>query len=576
MKTKLSLLIIALALLPLVYYWTPEPTPEVLEVTQEASFYSMKCTVAKFLLSNVDTTQQIAPLFENLGNLHFGISTKDQKAQTYFDQGLKLTYAFNHAEAHRSFMEASRLDPKAAMAFWGQAYALGPNINDPMPDDERRTKSYEALNKARNKAQNATPKEKALIEALSHRYSDDLTKDIPTLNMAYMNAMEKVVSKFPEDADVQTLYAASVMNTMPWKYWDNIGNPAPNTLKGKAALERAMVLNPDHPGAHHYYIHMVELPKPDLAIPSADKLGSLMPAAGHIVHMPSHIYIRVGRYDDAVKANQAAILADEDYISQCYSQGMYPLGYYPHNLHFLWSAATLLGNSDIAIDAAKKTAEKVPIGEMITMPFLQDFASIPLLAYTRFGKWNEILTIPYPGDDYRHLKLIWHYARGIAFIRKNNIKEAKEELEALTLMKNDPELETVAANYTNPTSVIAQIAHSVVSGEIAAAEGNLAKAVEHLSKAIYLEDHLIYSEPTAWHIPVRQTLGAVLVKAEKFSEAEKLYKEDLEVLRQNGWSLMGLHQSLMGQGKLEEAKMIKQEFDTAWKHADIKISTSIL
>ena len=184
----------ALALLPLVYYWTPEPTPEVLEVTQEASFYSMKCTVAKFLLSNVDTTQQIAPLFENLGNLHFGISTKDQKAQTYFDQGLKLTYAFNHAEAHRSFMEASRLDPKAAMAFWGQAYALGPNINDPMPDDERRTKSYEALNKARNKAQNATPKEKALIEALSHRYSDDLTKDIPTLNMAYMNAMEKVVS----------------------------------------------------------------------------------------------------------------------------------------------------------------------------------------------------------------------------------------------------------------------------------------------------------------------------------------------------------------------------------------------
>ncbi|MCM4169943.1 tetratricopeptide repeat protein [Arenibacter sp. TNZ] len=576
MKTKLSLLIIALALLPLVYYWTPEPTPEVLEVTQEASFYSMKCTVAKFLLSNVDTTQQIAPLFENLGNLHFGISTKDQKAQTYFDQGLKLTYAFNHAEAHRSFMEASRLDPKAAMAFWGQAYALGPNINDPMPDDERRTKSYEALNKARNKAQNATPKEKALIEALSHRYSDDLTKDIPTLNMAYMNAMEKVVSKFPEDADVQTLYAASVMNTMPWKYWDNIGNPAPNTLKGKAALERAMVLNPDHPGAHHYYIHMVELPKPDLAIPSADKLGSLMPAAGHIVHMPSHIYIRVGRYDDAVKANQAAILADEDYISQCYSQGMYPLGYYPHNLHFLWSAATLLGNSDIAIDAAKKTAEKVPIGEMITMPFLQDFASTPLLAYTRFGKWNEILTIPYPGDDYRHLKLIWHYARGIAFIRKNNIKEAKEELEALTLMKNDPELETVAANYTNPTSVIAQIAHSVVSGEIAAAEGNLAKAVEHLSKAIYLEDHLIYSEPTAWHIPVRQTLGAVLVKAEKFSEAEKLYKEDLEVLRQNGWSLMGLHQSLMGQGKLEEAKMIKQEFDTAWKHADIKISTSIL
>ncbi|MBC8768766.1 hypothetical protein H4O18_12250 [Arenibacter sp. BSSL-BM3] len=576
MKTKLSLLIIALVLLPLVYYWTPEPTPQVLEVTQEASFYSMKCTVAKYLLSNVDTTQQIAPLFENLGNLHFGISTKNQKAQAYFDQGIKLTYAFNHAEAHRSFMEASRLDPKAAMTYWGQAYTLGPNINDPMPDDERRTKSYEALTKAKNLAQNGTPKEKALIDALTHRYSSDLTKDIPELNMTYMNAMEKVVKKFSDDANIQTLYAASVMNTMPWNYWDNDGNPAPNTLKGKAALERAMALNPDHPGAHHYYIHMVELPKPDLAIPSADKLGSLMPAAGHIVHMPSHIYIRVGRYEDAVKVNQAAILADEDYISQCYSQGMYPLGYYPHNLHFLWSASTLLGNSDLAIDAAKKTAEKVPIGEMTTLPFLQDFASTPLLAYTRFGKWNEILTIPYPGDDYKHLKLIWHYSRGIAFIRKNNIKEAKEELEALSAMKNDPQLETVVANYTNPSSNIAQIAHAVISGEIAAAEGDLPNAMEHLSKAIYLEDHLIYSEPTAWHIPVRQTLGAILVKAEKFSEAEKLYKEDLEVLRQNGWSLIGLHESLIGQGKLEEAKKIKQEFDTAWKHADIKITTSIL
>ena len=576
MKTKLSLTILAIVLLAISYFWTPQNTPQVLEVTQEASFYSMKCTVAKYLLSNVDTTQQIAPLFANLGNLHFEISTKDQKAQTYFDQGVKLTYAFNHAEAHRSFMEASRLDPKSAMTYWGQAYTLGPNINDPMPDDQRRKKSYEAIVKAQNLSKSGTPKEKDLIEALAHRYSDDLTKEISELNLAYMDAMEKVVEAFPDDAHVQTLYAASIMNTMPWNYWDNEGNPAPNTLKGKTALEKAMELNPDHPGAHHYYIHMVELPKPDLAIPSADKLGSLMPAAGHIVHMPSHIYIRVGRYEDAVKVNQAAILADEDYISQCYSQGMYPLGYYPHNLHFLWSASTLLGNSDLAIDAAKKTAEKVPLGEMVTLPFLQDFASTPLLAYTRFGKWNEILTIPYPGDEYKHLKLIWHYARGIAFVRKNNIKEAKEELEALTLIKNDPELETVVANYTNPSSSIAQIAHGVVSGEIANAEGNIQDALEHLKLAVFYEDQLIYSEPTAWHIPVRQTLGAVLLRAQKYEEAEKVYKEDLEILRQNGWSLMGLHESLVGQNKLEEAKKIKQEFDNAWKHADIALKTSVL
>tara|TARA_R110002050_G_scaffold188574_4_gene323200 strand:+ start:7201 stop:8931 length:1731 start_codon:yes stop_codon:yes gene_type:complete len=576
MKTKLSLSIFLLVLLAISLYWKPQTTPEVLEVTQEAGFYSMKCTVAKYLLSNVDTTQQIAPLFANLGNLHFGISTKDQKAQTYFDQGVKLTYAFNHAEAHRSFMEASRLDPKTAMTYWGQAYTLGPNINDPMPDDERRIKAYEAILKAKNLSQNSSPKEKALIEALSHRYSDDITKELSELNMAYMRAMAKVVESFPDDAHVQTLYAASIMNTMPWNYWDLEGNPAHNTLKAKTALEKAMELNPDHPGAHHYYIHMVELPKPDLAIPSADKLGSLMPAAGHIVHMPSHIYIRVGRYADAVKVNEAAILADEDYISQCYSQGMYPLGYYPHNLHFLWSASTLLGNSDKAINAAKKTAEKVPIGEMATLPFLQDFAASPLLAYTRFGKWNEVLTIPFPGDEYKHLKLIWHYARGIAFIRKNNIKEAKEELEALRLMKNDPELETVLANYTNPSSSIAQIAHGVVSGELASAIGNIPAAVQHLKRAVLYEDQLIYSEPTAWHIPVRQTLGAVLLKAHKYKEAEEVYKADLEILRQNGWSLMGLYKSLIGQGKIEEAKKIEQEYNDAWKHADIPLKTSVL
>ncbi|SDM81926.1 tetratricopeptide repeat protein [Kriegella aquimaris] len=575
MKTKPTLVVVALVLLSIVYFTSRETESDSISV-QKAGMNSMSCTIAKFLLSNIDTTQQISPLFENLGNLYFPITTDVDKAQVFFNQGLKLTYAFNHAEAHRSFMEASRLDPNAAMTFWGQAYALGPNINDPMPDDERKQKANEALVKAKKSATNATPKEQALITALESRYNEDLTTDIASLNIAYMEAMATVLQKFPEDADVQTLFAASVMNTMPWNYWDNEGNPAPNTLKGKAALEKAMQINPDHPGAHHYYIHMVELPKPDLAVPSADKLGSLMPAAGHIVHMPSHIYIRVGRYQDAVKANEAAILADEDYISQCYSQGMYPLGYYPHNLHFLWSASSLMGSSQTAIDAAKKTAEKVPIGELKTLPFLQDFASTPLLAYTRFGKWNEILTIPYQGDDYKHLKLIRHYARGIAFLRKNNIKEAKEELEAINTMKNDPELENLVANYTNPSSSIAKVAHAVLEGELSASEGNLNNSIELLRKAVTFEDQLIYSEPAAWHIPARQTLGAVLLKAKKYAEAEKVFKEDLDRLRQNGWSLMGLYKSLMAQQKMEEARAIKKEFDTAWKHADIEITTSVL
>ena len=376
MKSKLFIAIFATTLLAVAYYFLPSSNKSGYDASQKASFGAMSCTVANFILDDIDSTQQISPLFENLGDLHFKISTSEKKAQTFFDQGLRLTYAFNHAEAHRSFMEASRLDPESAMTYWGQAYTLGANINDPLPDNERKQKASEAMAKALKFSKKATKKEQALIKALTSRYSDDLTEDITTLNAAYMSAMAKVMQRFPEDADIQTLYAAAIMNTMPWNYWDNAGNPAPNTLRGKAALEKAMQINPNHPGAHHYYIHMVELPKPELAVESAEKLGSLMPAAGHIVHMPSHIFIRVGRYLDAVEANEKAILADEDYISQCYAQGMYPLGYYPHNLHFLWSASSLLGNSEKAIDAAKKTAEKVPISELRNLPFLQDRRSI--------------------------------------------------------------------------------------------------------------------------------------------------------------------------------------------------------
>ncbi|MEX0290672.1 MAG: hypothetical protein AB3N14_16320 [Flavobacteriaceae bacterium] len=575
MRTKIGGILIALGLVAL-GYWVSLRDSQTKQDTQQASFYSIKCTVAKYLLSDVDTTQQISPLFENLGNLNFTISSDSERAQTFFNQGLKLTYAFNHAEAHRSFMEASRLDPNSAMTYWGQAYALGPNINDPLPDDERKNNYNKALEKAVKFAANATPKEQALINALRARYSTDLGKDVVVLNEAYMVAMAEVLKQFPDDADVQVLYAAAVMNTVPWNYWDKEGNPSPNIPEAKAALEKAMKINPDHPGAHHYYIHMVELPKPDLAVPSADRLGGLMPAAGHIVHMPSHIYIRVGRYKDAVTANQAAILADEDYISQCYSQGLYPLGYYPHNIHFLWSAASLLGDSRVAIDAAKKTAEKVPTGELITLPFLQDFASTPMLAYTRFGKWNDILTIPAPNPEIKHLNLIRHYARGMAFIRKGNIKEAKEELMALKTFKEDPELMDIVATAHNPSSNIAKIAYEVVAGELAALEGDLSKATEHLKKAVEAEDNLTYTEPAAWHIPTRQNLGAVLLKAEKFAEAETVYKEDLEVLRQNGWSLMGLYKSLKAQGKMEEAEAVKAEFEKAWEHADFEIDTSVL
>ncbi|EDP70204.1 hypothetical protein FBALC1_11742 [Flavobacteriales bacterium ALC-1] len=576
MKSKVNIILSITIVALLAYFTFNKPFIATQEPSPKLAMNFLKCTSTKFLLEDIDTTKQISPLFENLGNLHFSISTISERAQAFFDQGIKLSYAFNHAEAHRSFMEASRLDPNSAMTYWGQAFTLGPNINDPIPLEERKIKINEAIAKAKQLASKASLKEQMLIEALSTRYSEDLTADIPELNMAYMHSMAKLVEQFPKDANIQILYAASVMNTVPWNYWDKEGNPSPNINEAKVALEKAMLLEPENPGGHHYYIHMVELPYPDMGVKSADKLASLMPGAGHIVHMPSHIYIRVGRYKDAVIANQKAIIADEDYISQCFAQGLYPLGYYPHNIHFLWSSASLLGASDIAIEAAKKTAEKVPVGEFIEMPFLQDFASTPMLAYTRFGKWNEILTIPAPNSEIKHLNLIRHYARGIAFIRKGNIKEAQEELNAIESLKKDPELETLVATANNASIHSANIAFEVVAGELEALKGNIPKAIEHLKNAVVFEDGLTYTEPAAWHIPTRQNLGSILIKAKKYTAAEKIYKEDLDILRQNGWSLIGLYKSLKAQGKNKEAESIKKEFNSAWKDADIEISDSVL
>ena len=563
MKTKLFLVLFTLSTV-IIYYITSKFTIEELNIPPKAAMKIIKCTSTSFLLNNVDTTQQIAPLFEDLGKHYYTISTSSKEAQIFFNQGLNLTYAFNHAEAHRSFMEASRLDPNSAMTYWGQAYTLGPNINDQIPDKERREKSYKAIQKARRFAAKATIKEQALINALSYRYSKDSIA-AGELNLAYMNEMAKVAEQFPGDADVQTLFAAAVMNTVPWNYWDKDGNPSPNIAEAKAALEKAMEININHPGANHYYIHMVELPKPDLGVPSADRLNGLMAGAGHLVHMPGHIYMRVGRYKDAVIVNQAAILADEDYISQCYAQGLYPLVYYPHNIHFLWSAASMLGDSEMAIDAAKKTAEKVPVSLLKESRFHQNFASTPILAYTRFGKWNEVLTMPDPGDELSYMKLIWHYARGIAFLRKNNLKDAQEELDFIAARNKELEFENIA-----------KVAYEVLAGEIEFANGNQSKAIEHLIKAVSFEDELPYDEPAVWYIPTRQTLGALLIKDGKYKDAEIVYLEDLDYYRANGWSLIGLHQSLVGQGEMERAKEVKQQFDRAWSNSDMVITASVL
>lgn len=572
-RTAYSIWIALLALASVVLWILPEQAEVELPKRDKASIGSFKCTVAKFMLGTIDSTTQIAPLFDNLGTYRFSEFTGKIDAEAFFNQGVRLTFAFNHAEAHRSFMEAARLDPASAMAYWGQAYSLGPNINDPLPDQSRRKAAWEALQTAESKAEGASKLERDLIRALSSRYSNNWEADITVLNQAYLEAMAEVREKYPENADVQTLYAAAAMNTMPWDYWDVNGNPSPETPEAKKALEKAISLQPEHPGAHHYYIHMVELPYPDAGVPSAEILGELMPAAGHLVHMPSHIFMRVGRYKDAVEINKIAIEADEDYISQCYSQGLYPLGYYPHNIHFLWSSASMIGESNTAIMAAKKTAEKVPSGEMVELPFLQDFAATPLLAYVRFGKWNDILTYPAPAPEIRHLNLIRHYARGLAFIRKNNPTEAREELDALTNILKDPETENLMATAHNTSDRIARVAYEIVAGELAYLEGQEEKAVQHLQNAVRAEDELTYTEPPAWHIPPRQNLGAILMELGRFEEARITYMEDLEKQRQNGWSLMGLHQALKAL-KIPEAAAVRKDFEEVWQYADISISRS--
>lgn len=524
------------------------------------------CTSTNFFYGEeVDTTKQIAPLLNNVGDHSFPIKTKNSDAQKYFNQGLNLLYGFNHTESHRSFMEVSRLEPNLAIGYWGQALAIGPNINNRSISKERKKIAYKAIQKAVELIETATPKERDLINALTHRYGKYTVLDKDKLERAYMKEMLKLTQKYPNDTDILTLYSASVMNTVPWNYWDNEGNPAPNITNAKEILEHALKIDSVHPGANHYYIHLVEASKPDLGIKSAERLHAMQLNSGHLTHMPSHIYVRIGRYEDAVKVNQLAIKADEDYIAQCFSQGLYPLEYYPHNILFLWSASSMMGNSKITIDAAKKILEKITLSKLDRSTTQQYFASTPLLAYLRFGKWNDILTHPDPTDAYPYLKLYWNYTRCIAFLRKGNLKDAEEELALI-----------MARDKSNPHENIAQVIQEVLIGEVEAYKGNYSKAIQHLAKATIYENDLGYNEPAAWYIPTKQTLGAILLKAKKYNEAEKIFNEDLAYNRQNGWSLMGLYQSLLGQGKEAKAEEIKKQFDIAWSNADIKITSSIL
>ena len=514
----------------------------------------------------------LAPRLQKLGNHQFPVSTKNKDAQLFMNQGLNLSYAFNHAESGRAFKEAARLDPNLAMAYWGQALVLGPNINAPM-DPNAEPQAFELIKKAISLKANATPREQAYIDALAERYSGNASER-HVRDRAYASAMHKLQQSFPDDLDAATLYAESMMDIRPWGYWTRDGQPYEGMGEVVALIEKVIEKNPQHPGALHLYIHLLEsTDRVDKAEAAADRLLTLMPAAGHMVHMPAHIYQRVGRYNDAAHSNELAIAADEDYITQCQAQRLYPMGYYPHNIHFLWFAATADGRSKLAIESARKAASKVPDEALKQVSLMAIFRVVPYYALTRFGKWDEMLREPEPPDFSPYARGIWRYSRGIAFVRKGQTVQAEQELTKLKELMSEKTLQQPLFSPNTGLAVLS-IAPEVLAGEIDAAKKNYDGAIAHLERAVRLEDALVYTEPAEWHYPPREALAAVLLEAKRPAEAETVYWSDLKRNRNNGWSLYGLMKALQAQGKLDEAALIEARFKKAWERADVTISDS--
>ena len=494
------------------------------------------------------------PLIEGLGEHHYAISTDVPLAQQYFDQGLRLTYAFNHAEAVRAFEEAARLDPACAMCYWGKALALGPNINAPM-DSASGAAAYAAIGQARA-ASNATERERALIEALAARYAQVPPAARASLDSAYARAMGEVVRRYPDDLEAATLYAESLMDLTPWAYWNADGTPRPGTTGIVGSLERVMQRNAAHPGACHFYIHAVEAMYPERALPCAERLAALMPAAGHLVHMPGHIYIRIGRYADAIQANVHAVHSDETYISDQRPTGIYPAMYYPHNYHFLAFAALLSGRSEQAIEAASKVVEKTPVDLARAVPELQPLLPYLHLVRAAFGRWDEVISAPLPPSDLAVSHGLAQYARGLAFAATSRLDDAGAALDSVKA--------AVAKTSAEPARTVLTIAQHALTGDIARARGDLPAAIAAMRTAAALEDGLTYMEPPYWHMPVRHMLGAALLEAGQAAEAERVYREDLKRFPENGWSLNGLAKALSAQGRRAEAAEVERRLAVSW------------
>ncbi len=518
-----------------------------------------------------------APLFENMGTYSFPISCSDQLVQRYFDQGLMLAYGFNHAEAARSFYYATQLDSTCAMAYWGFAYVLGPNYNAGMEPDHYQ-RAYAASQKALALKDGTTAKEQALIEALALRYTPDAPESRTPLDEAYSAALKKLWTAYPNDPDMGALYAESLMNLHPWDLHDKAGNPKEWTPEIIGTLEQVIAMSPQHPGAHHFYIHAVEASStPQRGYESARLFDEgLVPASGHLVHMPSHIYIRTGDYHKGTLANIHAVEVDSAYTTACHAQGVYPLAYYPHNYHFLAATATLEGNAEWGIRAAEKMSKDISI-QLMKEPgwgTLQHYYSIPDYVYVKFGKWDKILSLTNEVPDLTYPTAIRTYARGMAFLGKQELDSAKVELAKLDAYATDESLKSLTVWEINSTYDLVNIADKVLKAEILASEQDYAASIALLNEAVAIEDGLNYNEPPDWFFSVRHHLGAIQIEAQAYADAVATYTQDLKNLPNNGWALHGLQLAYNGMGANDKAKQLDEQVALAWATADTPIRGS--
>ncbi len=506
-----------------------------------------------------------ATLMSGLGDLRHPVSTKNAQAQQFFDQGLRLIYAFNHDEAARSFHRAADLDPKLAIAYWGVAEAVGPNYNDPA-SDERFVEAHNAIQKAVDLSGNASPVEQAYIQAMALRFPADPKADRRQAAEAYHDAMREVAKKFPDDLDAATLFAESGMDLHPWGLWHHDGTPEAGTEEIVATLESVIKRDPNHMGAVHYYIHAVEAsPSPERALAGANKLAAMAPAAGHLVHMPAHVYIRTGDYASAVKTNEDAAVVDRAYIKASGAQGLYPMMYYSHNLHFIAMCSAMNGDyAEAQKNAAMLAAHVGP--HVKDMPPLEGFMTIPMAVDIRFHKWDEILKMPKPNAEMKTTTVFWHFGRGMALAAKGKISEAEAEHKAVAEAEaNTPEDVVFAMPVNNKAKDVLAVARDVLGGKIALAKKDNAAAIALLQNAVAMQDSLKYSEPEDWFFPVRESLGAALLVNGDAAGAEKVFREDLDRHPRNPRSLFGLEQALKAQNRDYDAGFVQKQFRASWK-----------